>query len=167
LVSVSRGLIVLMAVALMPGVGRAGQPKPVPAQIIEQWSNAGAEVGWIHVTEHGFLQFRAEPQGNAVYMRAFRFGAWKQGVAANLSDAGSPFGLYLGATQVSDLGLKELAALRNLQVLSLHQTPVTDAGMKELAGLKNLRLLELSGTQVTDVGVKELQRALPNCRIIR
>jgi hypothetical protein len=44
---------------------------------------------------------------------------------------------------------------------------ITDAGLKELAALKNLRLLTLQYTEVTDAGVAELQKALPNCKIER
>ena len=33
---------------------------------------------------------------------------------------------------------------------------MTDAGLKELAALKNLTTLNLSDTQVTDAGLKEL-----------
>jgi hypothetical protein len=44
---------------------------------------------------------------------------------------------------------------------------VTDAGLKELAGLKSLQSLDLSRTKVTDAGLKELQKALPDCEIVR
>ena len=36
---------------------------------------------------------------------------------------------------------------------------VTDVGLKELAPLKNLTSLVLAGTQVTDVGLKELRHS--------
>jgi hypothetical protein len=42
---------------------------------------------------------------------------------------------------------------------------VTDVVLKELAGLKQLQLLFLRGTQVTDAGLKELKQALPKCDI--
>ena len=42
----------------------------------------------------------------------------------------------LGFTQISDAGLKELAALQQLQELYLDFTQISDAGLKELAGLK-------------------------------
>jgi hypothetical protein len=42
---------------------------------------------------------------------------------------------------------------------------VTDGGLKEPAALKNLTALKLWGTKVTDNGAKELQKALPKCEI--
>ena len=39
---------------------------------------------------------------------------------------------------MTDAGLKELRALKNLTSLALNSTKVTDAGLKELATLKNL-----------------------------
>jgi internalin A len=39
----------------------------------------------------------------------------------------------LAWTQITDAGLKELAALKNLQTLNLNGTQITDAGLKELA----------------------------------
>jgi hypothetical protein len=44
---------------------------------------------------------------------------------------------------------------------------VTDAGVKELTALKNLTELDLRCTEVTDAGVQELQYALPKCKIIQ
>jgi hypothetical protein len=58
-----------------------------------------------------------------------------------LPDPGTPFGLDLSGTRV------------------------TDAGLKELAGLKGLQTLHLGGTRVTDAGLRELQEALPGCSI--
>ena len=49
--------------------------------------------------------------------------------------------------------------------VTLSGTEVTDAGLKELAALKNLTTLHLGHTQVTDAGLKELQQALPRCEI--
>jgi hypothetical protein len=45
---------------------------------------------------------------------------------------------------------------------------MTDAGLKELAALKGLQTLRVDfSPQVTDAGVQELQKALPNCKIIK
>ena len=46
---------------------------------------------------------------------------------------------------MTDAGLKELAALKNLTTLDLSETRVTGAGLKELAALKNLTTLNLRG----------------------
>jgi hypothetical protein len=69
---------------------------------------------------------------------------------------------------VTDTGLKELAEMKGLQTLDLHNTlKVTDAGLKDLAGLQGLQTLDLRYTQVTDAGVADLQKALPDCEIRR
>jgi internalin A len=71
-------------------------------------------------------------------------------------------------SEMTDAGLKELAALKGLQKLKLGPAMVTDAGLKELAGLKALKSLDLSDCKgVTDVGVKDLQQALPDLIIKR
>jgi internalin A len=64
--------------------------------------------------------------------------------------------LELGQTAVSDAGLKEVLAFRNLTDLNLSGRGVTDAGLKDVGKLKSLVRLELSGTRVTDAGLKEL-----------
>ncbi len=68
---------------------------------------------------------------------------------------------------VTDAGLKDLAPHKRLSYLSLRKTKVTDAGLKDLIALKTLTKLELEGTEVTDAGVRELQKALPQCKIIK
>ena len=75
--------------------------------------------------------------------------------------------LSLCRSPVSDEGIRELRAFKNLAWLDLRETHVTDAGLKELAGLKNLASLFLNNTQVTEAGVAELQKALPKCDIKR
>jgi len=44
---------------------------------------------------------------------------------------------------------------------------VGNAGLKELAGLKNLQMLYVSNTKVTAAGQQELEKALPKCQITR
>jgi hypothetical protein len=70
----------------------------------------------------------------------------------------------LVCTPVTDAGLKELAALKNLTTLHLGNTRVTDAGMKELAALKNLTTLSLFSTEVTGTGLKELAAPPSTCK---
>jgi hypothetical protein len=75
--------------------------------------------------------------------------------------------LNLQDTNVTDAGLEHLKGLTKLQDLWLTRTNVTDEGLEHLTGLTNLRWLNLNETKVTDEGVKKLQKALPNCEIIR
>jgi len=49
----------------------------------------------------------------------------------------------------------------------LNKTEITDDGLKELAALKNLKELQLSFTQVTDDGVKQFEAAVPGCQVKR
>ena len=73
--------------------------------------------------------------------------------------------LFLYDAQITDAGLKELAKLQKLKILELNRTKITDAGLKEVAKLKQLTLLYLSGTKITAEGIAELRKALPNCLI--
>jgi hypothetical protein len=75
--------------------------------------------------------------------------------------------LLLNDTQVTDAGLAHLEGLTQLDTLMLDNTEVTDVGLQHLKGLAKLQYLLLNGTKVTDAGVAELQKALPNCKIIR
>jgi hypothetical protein len=62
----------------------------------------------------------------------------------------------LAETAVTDVGLKELAPLKNLHYLNVAVTQVSNAGLKELAPLTNLKELTLSYTRIDDAGFKEL-----------
>jgi hypothetical protein len=62
----------------------------------------------------------------------------------------------LSRTRMTGAGLKELAALKQLQVLDLAYPPLTGAGLKELAPFTQLQTLNLSATEVSDAGLKEL-----------
>ena len=69
--------------------------------------------------------------------------------------------LLLGGTQVTDVGLKQIARLPNLTCLSLcGATRISDEGLKELARLPKLAHLDLSfNLGVTDRGVKNTSPA--------
>jgi len=64
---------------------------------------------------------------------------------------------YLGRTQVTDAGLKELTGLNALRILKTRATKVKDTGLHELATLTRRDTLDLGGTKVTDVELKDLQ----------
>jgi hypothetical protein len=73
----------------------------------------------------------------------------------------------LSKTKVTDAGLVHLEGLQQLQMFILNHTKITDAGLVHLEGLQQLHLLVLNDTGVTDQGIKKLQKALPNCTILR
>ena len=187
--------LVLLAALLLAGwaepAGPAADPA-LPEEVVRAWKEAGAEVGWLETNQLGYLSFRSQqPQGElADRVPAFRFIVrWEDNVP-KLPDPGTPFGLDLSltgvtdavlkelaglkglqtldlsGTWVTDAGLKDLAGLKGLQTLHLGSTRVTDAGLKQLAGLKGLQALGLWNTRVTDAGVRELRKALPECWIV-
>jgi hypothetical protein len=61
-----------------------------------------------------------------------------------------------GSTQVTDAGLRHLAALPSLQHLDLTGTGITDAGLQLLRHLPRLRTLSLSWNRLTAAGIREL-----------
>jgi Leucine-rich repeat (LRR) protein len=68
--------------------------------------------------------------------------------------------LDLGATPITDAGLKVIGRMSNLKCLRLGDTQITDAGLAEIRGLKSLTFLGLDSTRISDAGlkhVKELQ----------
>jgi len=76
--------------------------------------------------------------------------------------------LGLQDSKIDETGLKNLAAVTSLKSLDLKQNQdVTDEGVRHLEALKNLQSLNLSLTGVTDQAVKYLQKALPQCEIIK
>ena len=75
--------------------------------------------------------------------------------------------LQLPCQPVSDDILIHLMGLTHLKLLDLQGTVVTDNGLGNLRRLTGLVYLDLTKTAVTDDGVTKLQKALPNCLIVR
>lgn len=65
-------------------------------------------------------------------------------------------GLY-NCKAITDVGLTNLAGLRNLRWLNLGSTRITDNGLAHLAGLRNLRTLDLGTTRISDAGLEHLK----------
>ncbi len=68
-------------------------------------------------------------------------------------------------TEVEDDDLATVASFSRLQRLLLGATRVTDAGMRHLVGLKNLEYLSLHGTEVSEQRRQQLRLLLSNCRV--
>ena len=74
-------------------------------------------------------------------------------------------GLGFAGSEITDIGLKEVAECKNLTRLDLINTRITDAGLKEIAKLEKLTELSLYRNRITKAQIDELQKALPNCEI--
>ncbi len=149
----------------------SAQPQPLPESVVDAWTAAGAEAGWMRsrsvslFPEFDVFLFLESDLGEPGDIPAFRFSIWPEGGLSRLPVPASPFGLDLPSTGVTDAGLAELAGLTNLQALDLGFTSVTDAGLAELAGLANLQTLDLGLTSVTDAGLAELA-GLANLQVL-
>ncbi len=60
-----------------------------------------------------------------------------------------------------------LEGLNKLDSLNLSGLRITDAGLKHLEGLTRLKYLCFYNTRVTRDGVQKLEKALPNCTVVR
>lgn len=67
--------------------------------------------------------------------------------------------------RVTDKGLKQIAALPELRILSLHYTKITDRSIRQILQLKHLEWLNVSGTAVTASGLATLAQ-LPKLPMI-
>ncbi len=63
---------------------------------------------------------------------------------------------HLSGRDLTDQGLAQLAALRNIVSLNLRDTKITGAGLVHLKGLTKLRWLHLERTEIGDTGVEHL-----------
>lgn len=75
--------------------------------------------------------------------------------------------LSLSFTHISDAALAFLVSMPALEQLHLESTPITDASVPTLIRMRGLNELYLADTSISDEGVAELQKALPNCKVIR
>jgi|GEM_PF-6478651 len=65
---------------------------------------------------------------------------------------------------ISDAGLQHLAALTELESLTLSGPELTDAGLVHLRGLKKLKSLDVNETKITPAGLDELRKHLPELK---
>jgi len=109
---------------------------------------------------YGIVHYASPPSDESGFVGELRQWLWR-----DFFDAVDR--VALPEAQITDVEVAQIAGLKQLTLLNLHNTQVTDAGLKSLRGLSKLEYLGLAGTRVTDQGVEELQNALPNCKIER
>ncbi len=66
--------------------------------------------------------------------------------------------LRLKETKIGDAGLEHVAKVATLKRLFLDKTAITDVGLNHLGGLKELEFLNLYGTAVSDAGMEHLKK---------
>jgi hypothetical protein len=93
----------------------------------------------------------------------------KKGKCAHWSLGGNfPINRLALVDGFDDTDLSELCDLRDLWTVELHGPGFTDAGLRQLEGLDALLKVKLlQCPNVTAAGVARLQKALPNCNILR
>jgi len=65
--------------------------------------------------------------------------------------------LYLQElSSVTDVGMANIAFLKDLEILDIWEVPITDKSMETIAKFTSLKTLMLKGTKVTDVGIEIL-----------
>src|SRR5262249_44861846 len=105
--------VTLMALLGASGTAIAGDkeaPKPLPPEIVKAWEKAGAKVGWMGPSQFELAAFRSGGGGKVGEVPAFSLESWKRGLLTKLPPPSAPFGLSLYGTEVTAVGLKELAA---------------------------------------------------------
>jgi internalin A len=84
------------------------------------------------------------------------FAIWKDEKLEALL-ASSPVHVYMGTNStVGDVGVANLAAIKNIEMLCLSGPRITDGGLKSLGGLTRLRALSVYGTKATGKGLASL-----------
>jgi WD40 repeat protein len=84
---------------------------------------------------------------------------------------GSARRVWLGGERINDGRLRELIPLlldlSTLEELDLVETPITDESLSQIARLRQLKLLYVHETEATDDGLAQLQRSLPSVDLRR
>src|SRR5262249_4255356 len=79
--------------------------------------------------------------------------------------------LYIGGAVLTDAAMKHIAEnmpeLESLELGAFIGTHISDESVPHFAKLKKLKTLGLSGSRLTKTGLKELQKALPDCTVMR
>jgi Leucine-rich repeat (LRR) protein len=122
-------------------------------EVMEAIVNAGGRVRLdFQIDEAGNGMAEARPHGSA-WFRSLT----NDNLGGNAVEAEVP----------TDDALKDIAVLPNLRILDLSSSGITDACLPHLEHLSQLESLHLHETRLSEQGILKIQKALPNCRIVR
>ena len=113
--------------------GLTAKEAAIDAEVVAAWKAAEAKFGWLYPWA-GTMQFTYERPVQPILIPTFSMYA---GALARLKDLPAPqvpFGLDLGSSW-TEADLKVLVRFKHLRALTLRASELTDAGLKELAAL--------------------------------
>ena len=147
-------------VSLTVVISASGQPKKdldQPATVAALKRLGGVSEGFT-VTENGEIHLKTEKfDSTSDKLQVFRLTADDK-LLAKLPKSEAGVGLDLHGTAVTDAGMKSVANLKGLQLISLSGTKIGDDGLKELFACKDLRVLDLSDTKVKSESLRQLDQ---------
>ena len=73
--------------------------------------------------------------------------------------------LQLNGTNISEIGLRQIAQRHRLKQLTLNDTSIDDRAVDALVAMKSLRQLHVHHTSLSSQGLRRLRSELPNCEI--
>jgi hypothetical protein len=181
------------AIALLPTTASAAaskSPENARSEVIDD--GLRLQVTKISKAFPGAITFESQQSDKLAFTAASLRANFKDADLKTLEAVGNHLtALDLAGTQVSDLGVAQMASGKNLKMIRLSETRVTDAcidtllampelesvnlygtkvtdgGVLKLSGLSRLKRLYLWKTEVSDGAIQTLQKSLPGCEIIR
>ena len=84
---------------------------------------------------------------------------------ANVAKLKSLESLHLHETAFSDSDVPQFSDHTSLKHLVIKHTSVSDAAIEHMGQMKSLQVLEVEGTKITPDGIARLRAALPNCDV--
>ncbi|MBN9524421.1 hypothetical protein J0H58_38890 [bacterium] len=132
-------------------------PRPIDPKVVKAWKAVGAKAGWANRVQ--FFDYRPDVENAPELLPYLSLKTFKPGIVADLPAPDVTFALYQSGTDITDAGVKELAALKTLRRLELSANlQLTGAGFGALAALPDLQVLGLYQTRVNDAGLTEVCR---------
>ena len=124
---------------------KGDSPDNLPKGIVQVWTEAGAQVGWMYLEDGPFPYFSTDKREYNKPIPAFKFSSFKKSVLAKLPDPGVPFGLGLNSTEITDIDLKELSKLTSLKGLCIAKGSWESACVRTPAGSGRLMVTQPGG----------------------